>query len=107
MKHKSFFKLLSVVLLVFALSGCSQIANDPNFTLEDGEAVTGNLIILSQNATLTPGSFVDGSVIMVCCNLIVEGEVAGDVFLLTGNIMVKSPADVKGDVSVLSGNVSK
>lgn len=107
MKQKLFSKFLLMVLLAFFLSGCSKIVSASNFTLARGESIAGTLVILSQNATLAEGSFVDGSVIMLCCNLIVEGEVKGDVLLLTGNVKTNSPADVQGEVSVLSGNVSK
>jgi cytoskeletal protein CcmA (bactofilin family) len=50
---------------------------------------------------------VDGLVVMLCCNLTVEGDVRGNVFLLTGNLSITSSADVKGDVMILTGNVSE
>jgi hypothetical protein len=107
LKHKMFSRFILAALMIFFASRCGRIASDSNFTLGEGESVSGTLFILSQNAILEEGSTVDGSVIMLCCNLILGGEVTGDVFLLTGNINVNSPADITGDVSVLSGNVSK
>lgn len=102
-----FIKFLLATLLIFIVSGCGRIASESNLTLNEGDSVSGTLFILSQNATLAEGSSVNGSVIMLCCNLIVEGQVEGDVFLLTGNVMVNAPAQINGEVSVLSGNVSK
>ena len=107
LKHKIFFKLLLAVLISFGVSGCAQIASESNYTLDEGQTTSGTLFILSQNAELEEGSSVNGSVIMLCCNLIVSGEVKGDVFLLTGNLKVDNPADINGDISVLTGNVSK
>ena len=98
---------LLAALICTVVSGCAQIASESNYTLGEGQTTSGTLFILSQNADLLEGSSVDGSVIMLCCNLIVSGEVKGDVFLLTGNLKVENQADVNGDINVLSGNVSK
>lgn len=49
----------------------------------------------------------DGSVIMICCNLTVDGGVNGDIVLITGNLKLDAYADVSGDVRVMSGNVSR
>ncbi|MBL0345989.1 polymer-forming cytoskeletal protein [Candidatus Villigracilis affinis] len=106
-KYKILTMLLLAALISIAVSGCAQIASESNYTLGEGQTTSGTLFILSQNADLLEGSSVDGSVIMLCCNLIVSGEVKGDVFLLTGNLRVDNSADVNGDISVLTGNVSK
>ena len=106
-KYKMWVKLLLAFLMIFVASGCGRIASDSNYTLDAGKSVSGTLFILSQNADLVEGSSVDGSVIMLCCNLTVDGKVNGDVFLLTGNLKIDRHADVNGDVSVLSGNMSE
>ena len=98
---------LPALLLLLAVSGCGQMASESNFTLGAGDTVPGTLWVLSQNATLAKGSSVDGSVVMLCCNLIVEGAVTGNVLLLTGNVMIGSHAEVGGEVSILSGNLSQ
>ena len=105
LRQNIFIKILLATLLILVASGCGRIAGDGNFTLS--EEVTGNLFIFSQNATLAERSSVDGSVIMLCCNLTVEGYVNGNVFLLTGNVMVNPQATVNGNVRVLSGNISQ
>ena len=107
LKQNIFIKFLLATLLIFVASGCGRIATESNFTLDEGNTVSGTLFILSQNATLAKGSSVDGSVIMLCCNLIIDGQVKGNVYLLTGNVRVDSYANINGDVNVLSGNVSK
>ena len=106
-KHKILAMLLLATLISIVVSGCAQVASESNYTLGEGQTTSGTLFILSQNADLVEGSSVNGSVIMLCCNLIVSGEVKGDVFLLTGNLRVDNSADVNGDISVLTGNVSK
>jgi len=100
------FAFLGIVLAA-ALLAQVRIVGSPNYTLAEGETVSGMLFLLSQNVDLEEGSSVGGSVIMLCCNLTVDGRVDGDVFLLTGNLWVKPHAEIAGDVSVTSGNLSK
>ena len=106
-KRKILFSLFVVVVIAAVAFSQVKIVNERNYILAAGETVSGTLFILSQNADLLEGSSVDGSVVMLCCNLIVSGEVKGDVFLLTGNLKVENQADVNGDINVLSDNVSK
>ncbi len=104
---KSFANILFLLLLALAVSGCGQMSGESNFTLAGGETVSGPLILFSNNATLEKDSHVEGPVIMLCCNLIVDGAVTGDIFLVSGNIRIDSNASVDGAVSVVSGNVSR
>ena len=99
----SFLVLLIIVLTI----GRIRIANERNFTLAKGENIYGPLLIMGQNAELQEGSSVEGPVIMLCCNLMVDGKVNGSVFLMSGNLMVKTHAEVDGDVKVMSGNLSR
>ncbi len=69
------------------------------------QEVWGNPYILAPNAILENGSTVDGSVVMLCCNLTVNGTVGGNVFLMTGNLRLDSRAEVSGTANVLSGNL--
>ena len=95
------------LLLHFLASGCASISRESSYTLGSGSRVAGTLLLLGNNAILEPGSSVDGSVLMLCCNLRVEGTVARDVFLLTGNLRLDSLAEVGGQVRVISGNLSR
>ncbi len=99
----SFLAFLLIVLIISRV----RIANERNFTLAKGEIIPGLLLIMGQNAELEEGSSVEGPVIMLCCNLIVDGSVDGNVFLMSGNLKVESHADVNGDVKVMSGNLSQ
>lgn len=97
---------LVVVIATVAISQV-KIVNERNYTLAAGETVSGMLFLLAQNAELLEGSSVDGSVVMLCCNLIVDGSVDGNVFLLTGNLRVDPHAVIAGDVKVKAGNLSR
>ena len=97
---------LVVVIATVAISQV-KIVNERNYTLAAGETVSGMLFLLAQNAELLEGSSVDGSVVMLCCNLIVNGNVDGNVFLMSGNLKIEPHADVDGNIKVMSGNLSK
>lgn len=115
-KHRRLFFRIALVfgtlLCTCAATGllASQwihIVSASNYTLSPGETIPSSLWLLSQNVTLAEDSAVDGSVLMLCCNLTVEGTVKGDIFLLTGNLTVSRQADVDGEVGILSGNLSR
>jgi len=106
-RSKKVTTLIFLLLLVIATSGCAQISGAPNFTLAGGETVSGPLVLFSNNAILEKDSQVAGPVFMLCCNLIVDGEVGGDILLVSGNIRLDSNASVDGDVHVISGNVAR
>jgi hypothetical protein len=106
-RSKTLLKEVLLLLLAFAVSGCGQVTGEPDFTLASGEHVPGPLLLLSNNATLKQDSQVDGPVVMLCCNLIVDGEVGGGILLVSGNIRIDEHASVAGDVQVISGNVAR
>lgn len=104
---KNYAAFLITFLLFFLASGCGQIAGETNYVLEQGRNVSRTLFVLSKNATLEKDSLVDGSVVMICCNLTIDGNVTGDVFLVTGNLWISTHGYVDGDVKVISGNVTR
>ncbi|MBK9602818.1 MAG: hypothetical protein IPO36_13390 [Anaerolineales bacterium] len=81
----SFLALLLIVLTISRV----RIANERNFTLAKGETIPGLLLIMGQNAELEEGSFVKGPLIMLCCNLIVNGRSERRCFFDIGNLKVK------------------
>ncbi len=98
---------LLVIITSSMMIGCTQNEDNRNYTLGKGEVVSGPLLIWEQNAMLEEGSYVEGSVFMFCCNLIVDGKVDGAVYLAAGNLRVDAHADVTGDITVISGNLMK
>ena len=106
-RHNLLVLLLLAIITSSSMIGCTQREDNRNYTLGKGEVASGPLLIWEQNATLEEGSSVEGSVIMFCCNLTVDGSVDGSVYLISGNLRVDSHADVQGDVIVISGNLMK
>lgn len=105
MKQSLLIKVMLAIFLVLATSGCGQVTSGSNFLLDKEQTISGPLVVFSNNATFEQGSSVDGSIFMLCCNLIVDGEVTGNIFLLSGNVRIGGYADANGDVTVISGNI--
>ncbi|RPJ44935.1 MAG: hypothetical protein EHM21_09785 [Chloroflexi bacterium] len=101
------FVFLGIILLMIGLSGCSQVVTGGNYTLGSGQRVDGSLFILSSNADLLEGSLVTGSVIQLCCNLTVRGQVNDGIFMLAGNVMVETGAQIDNDITLVTGNFTQ
>ncbi len=95
--------LLGLALLM-TTAGCANAAHSSDYELQTGQTVSGSLYIASGNVTLDQGSRVQGSVYMLCCNLIVRGEVDGNIDMLTGNIQVDPQATIRGTVTDFAGD---
>ena len=95
--------LLGLALLITS-AGCVNVAHSSDYELRSGETVSGSLFIPSGNVALDQGSRVQGSLYMLCCNLIVRGEVDGNIVMLTGNIQIDPQATIRGSVTDFSGN---
>jgi len=91
------------LLLLFLASGCSRVVTAGFFTLKSGETIYGNLWVPFGKVELQEGSHVTGSVLMLCCNLIVDGVSDADIFLTFGDLSLGSLSKVNGDVVLLSG----
>lgn len=109
--------LIVPVVLVLALAfPVSALAAGPadgrvvfgsDYTLERGETLEGDLLVLGGNVKLEKGSTVEGSVFVIGGNVSVEGKVDGDLGALGGNVQLMRTAEVFGDVSTLGGNIDR
>ncbi len=106
--HRTRSALRVVVTLILAIAsvGCS-VSQSSDYELRSGQTVSGSLFIPSGNVTLDQGSRVQGSLYVLCCNLIVRGEVDGSVVMLSGNIAIDPQATVRGKVTDYAGNIQQ
>ncbi len=102
--NKNILKVLFGLLLMLIISGCGPVVTDNNWSLAKGETRTGTLVLSSTNAVIDSNSHVIGSVVMLCCNLIVNGEIDGNLLVVSGNVQLGSHARVNGNVSFITGN---
>lgn len=105
MNRRSVSALL-LLTLTFLLNACGPTTAG-NIVIGEGETYRGSLRALSANVTLAEGSRVPGSVLVLCCNIIAEGRVDGDLVLGSGNLMLGETAEIGGDVILQSGNLAR
>lgn len=74
-----------------------------DFVLTSGHTVK-DLIVFGGNATLEQGSKATGDVVVFGGNLIIAGEIRGDVTAFGGDIQVTDSAFIGGDLNTLGGN---
>ena len=98
---------LVLPLMCVLLAGSVRPIAASNFELGAGATYPRDLVVLSGNVQLEQRSRVQGSVIMLCCNLRADGRIDGSILLLTGNLMIGSNAVVQGEVAQLEGNIDQ
>jgi hypothetical protein len=107
-RRRTFALLLLILLLALVfVASTTWLVSDQNFTLASGETRAGDLIFPAGNITFTEGSRVQGTAIVLCCNVIVDGAIDGNLFVVSGNIIFGPRAVVRGDVKLLSGNIDR
>ena len=78
-----------------------------HFTLENGETLDGDLLVLGGDVTLEEDSRVKGDVVVLGGNVNADGIIEGDVAVVGGNFNLRSHASVQGNVSSIGGNLSR
>ncbi len=84
-----------------------QVVFGGDFTLRDGETLTGDLVVFGGNVTLEAGSVVEGSVFLMGGNAEMGGIVERDVALFGGNLTLAETAAIRGDVTIFGGNLQR
>jgi hypothetical protein len=96
---------LPLALVLVLLTGCTRVDMAGNVLISSGQVIRGSLVAPSANVTLEQGSRVTRSLVVLCCNVIVDGQVDRHVIVLSGNIILGPQARVGGDVLYASGNL--
>jgi hypothetical protein len=116
MKKSTRLIILSFLLaLVFALPGTAmakstfedQFVFGDSYTLQSGDTLNGNLVVLGGNAFLEDDSQVNGDVILMGGNLSSAGRINGNIVIFGGNGTLESSAVVTGNVTTFGGNLKR
>ncbi|WP_129677035.1 polymer-forming cytoskeletal protein [Candidatus Chloroploca sp. Khr17] len=99
------YALLGLGLLLL-LTGTGVRIREGNLMLA-GVSEGSDLLVLSGNLHVTERARLDSGLFVLCCNVLVNGEVRGDVQLLTGNLHLGPQARVLGDVGLGNGNYNQ
>ncbi|MEW5957387.1 MAG: polymer-forming cytoskeletal protein [Chloroflexota bacterium] len=111
MKHKLLILPLTLILyLVLAVPAFaqepdrgSQVVFGRDFTLAEGETISGDVAVFGGKVELAEGSQIDGSLAAIGGNVKIDGTVNGDVAALGGDITLGDSATVNGDIALLGG----
>jgi hypothetical protein len=100
------------VFLALLASGCAgvdlsgaTIVPDGGKTVQSGEVVDGDLLVMSGDVEVLRGGQVAGSILAFSGDVFVNGKVAGDVVALSGDLKLGPGAEVEGDATTLSGDL--
>jgi len=92
--------------LLLLLTGTGVRLHEGNLMLA-GVSEGGDLLVLSGNLHVTERARLDSGLSVLCCNVLVNGEVRGDVQLFAGNLHLGPRARVLGDVGLGNGNYNQ
>lgn len=87
--------------------GTGKVVVGGSYVLEEGETLTGDLLVLGGTARLLPGSTVEGGVAILGGTVQIDGRVKGDVNAIGGLVTLGSTAIVKGDVNTVSATLNR
>jgi hypothetical protein len=118
---KTLFKLFTFFFLITLLlmPTRSAYAQGPNpgdggqvifgksFTLEKGKTFDGDLVVFGGNVTIEEDSNLNGNLVVIGGTVKSNGETAGDVVVVGGQISLEKLALVTGDVVTIGGQLSR
>lgn len=110
--HKIITLLLLAGLLMLPTgsalaSGLAKIVPGDTYTLESGETLEDDLIVMGGIATIEAGAVVKGDVLLLGGVLNVYGEIDGSLSVIGGVASLGEEAVVTGDLATLGGNVQR
>jgi hypothetical protein len=100
------------VLLVPASTSASGLADDKvifggNYTLQEGDVLTGDLVAFGGNVEIEIGATVNGDVAVMGGNLTSAGIINGNLVGMGGFVTLQETARVNGDLTVLGSSLDQ
>lgn len=84
-----------------------QVIFGKSFTLEKGKTFDGDLVVFGGNVTIEEDSSLNGNLVVIGGTVNSNGETAGDVVVVGGQISLEKLALVTGDVVTIGGQLSR
>ena len=102
------WRLLLAAFLLFLLSGCQLQDSYSGRIILSGshavrETIPGELVVAGGNVDLLPGSRVTGSAQIFEGSVQMNGDIDGDVLLISGQLQVSPQATIHGDLNQVDG----
>jgi cytoskeletal protein CcmA (bactofilin family) len=115
MKYKFAALVLLAVLLFAPLRSAAasgpqfdgQVIFGQSYTLASGETLTGDLLVFGGTAEIQEGATVQGSVVLFGGDLIIHGEVSGDVSATGARVTLGPTAHIGGDLVTVGATLDR
>jgi len=78
-----------------------------SYTLESGDTLTGDLVVVGGAVEIQTEATVEGSVVVMGGSIQVDGTVEKDVVMIGGSISLGSSAVIQGDVVMVGGSLQQ
>jgi hypothetical protein len=108
-RKKKLFQSITIFLLALLLAGCddgvysSTLIFEGNHTFGPETSLPGDVLLRAGTAEFSAGSQVNGSVYVVGGELVVNGQIAGDLAVLDGTVTLGPEAVIGGDLRAGGG----
>jgi hypothetical protein len=106
-----FALLVAVILLPVQSAAAEGVVQDgqaifgQSFTLQSGDTMNGNLLVVGGSVTIEAGAKVNGSVFVTGGGVAISGEVTGDVAVIGGSVALGSSAHVHGNLTIIGSTL--
>ncbi len=109
------FSLMLLAVLVFvpaqaaAASGVTdgQVIFGQSITVKSGESINGDLVVFGGSANIEDGASVNGNTLLFGGNLVVNGEVTGDVAVAGGIVTLGATAHIHGNLATVGASLDR
>ncbi len=75
--------------------------------LPSGETYTGDVVIISANATVAKNAVLKGDLAVIRGDASVAGTIQGDLVVINGNVLLKPNSVIEGNVSFVGGKLTR
>ncbi len=105
--------LIVVTMLVMAMPAFASDGQPPgqvvwgDFTLQSGQTLAGDLVVLGGDVRIEADSRVDGSVVALGGDVEIAGTVEKDVVAMGGNVLLRKTARIDGGLMAFGGRVDR
>ena len=114
MKKVTIFAVLILILSLAVVPASAQgpggdhngrVVMGSNFTVEEGETITDDVVVFGGNFKMKSGSSLEGDLAVFGGNADINGTVDGDIAVIGGKVDIEDDAVVNGDISIVGGNL--
>lgn len=115
MKSRSLILVFVVILVALIVPGTAfakelrddKIVFGGSFTLNSGESIEGNLLILGSVVDLKENSIVNGDVVLLGGTIDVNGTITGNLVGIAGVVTLSENALIEGDLIVQAASINR